>query len=299
MPTFYDRACHPTGMLNGSGPTTRSMETSNFSALGSISRAAPKRKRTRDPDAGWCGYTRVSDHRQAENGGGLGAQRAAIERWAEEAGVEVTCWESDIAPGTMEALPRRQGFARALGHVKSGSCVGVVVARLDRLARDLQTQEFLLVDLTRWGHVASTLPEESRVLEDGEDPQRVLIRQLFGAFAQYERAMLKVRLQAGRINRRELGKWHGGTVPFGFRVQESTEKLVLDIFEAPIIARGLNLRERGVTLEDIGEYFTEAGIRLKRSKTWRAEQVKRVLERHRAFGQKPLALDELAARFLR
>lgn len=272
--------------------------TTNFSAKRSISRGDGARARNRVVKAGWCGYVRVSDHRQAENGDGLGAQHAAIERWAEQAGVEVTLWESDIAPGTMEALPRRQGFARALGKLKAGECEGIVVARLDRLARDLQTQEFLLVDIGRWGKCASTLPEEERVLDGGDDPQRVLIRQLFGAFAQYERAMLKVRLQAGRINRQAQGKWHGGTVPFGFMVEEGTERLVPDPFESPIIARGLNLRQRGVTLADIGEYFTEAGLQMKRSVRWRPEQVKRTLDMHNRHGIPPQPLDELAARFV-
>ena len=297
-------------MLDGSLPAWRAMETTtqtdaidtasarNFVPMPPIARAADRRGRIRAKASGWCGYLRVSDQRQAANGDGLGSQQASIEKWAIEAGVEVTVWESDIAPGTMEALPRREGFARALGHVKAGTCAGIVVARLDRLARDLHTQEFLLLDCGRWGGVASAIAEESRVLESGDDPQRVLIRQLFGAFAQYERAMLKVRLQAGRVNRKEQGKWHGGTVPFGFRVEEGTERLIPDPFESSIIRKGLNLRERGVTLADIGEYFSEAGLQLKRSTHWRPEQVKRTLDMHRKYGLDSLPLDELSARFL-
>src|SRR5262249_23732638 len=114
---------------------------------------------------GWVGYLRISDRRQELVSNGMDAQREAIETWAAAAGVGVTAWASDIAPGTLEALEQREGLALAIGLVKSGQARGVVIARLDRLARDLQTQEFLLLEIGRWGEVASCLEEEARVLD--------------------------------------------------------------------------------------------------------------------------------------
>lgn len=250
------------------------------------------------PENEWAGYLRVSDRRQAEDGEGLGSQRASILRWAEATGNVVAYWHEDQAPGTIEYLPERQGLAGAMGRVKSCEVAGIVVSRLDRLARDLTTQEFLLREVGQiGGRCASALPEEDRVLTQGDDdPQRALIRQIFGAFAQYERAMLKIRLASGRMKRRAEGKWNGGIVPYGFMV-DTEERLAPDPFEAPLIAQGLTLRSMGVSYADVGEYWTQAGIRLRKATSWHPQLVKQVLANAARHGLTPGVLQGVALEF--
>lgn len=74
---------------------------------------------------------------------------------------------------------------------------GLVVFRLDRLARDLVLQEQILGDIWRMGaHGFSTSPSEADFLKDDpDDPSRQLIRQVLGAVAQYERALIALRLR--------------------------------------------------------------------------------------------------------
>jgi DNA invertase Pin-like site-specific DNA recombinase len=264
---------------------------------GSIARATGVAPLEAPPDC-WVGYLRVSDRRQAEDGEGLASQKASILRWAEETGNRITRWQEDQAPGTVDFLSERQGLAVAMGWIKSKYVAGIAVSRLDRLARDLATQEFLLRELVQiGGRCASALPEEDRVLDGLDlDPTRTMIRQIFGAFAQYERAMLKIRLTSGRMKRRAEDKWNGGTIPYGFVVDDE-ERLQPDPFEAPLIAQGLTLRRMGVSLADIGEYWSVSGIRLKRAKSWTPQAVKQVLATAVRRGLTPGVLQGVALEF--
>jgi DNA invertase Pin-like site-specific DNA recombinase len=242
---------------------------------------------------------RVSDERQTRDGDPLETQRASLQNWAKTTGETISGFLYDKAPGTVEALTDRDGLATAIGYIKSHQACGIVVARLDRLARDLTAQEFLIREIHGHGAaLASALPEEQRVLEgDGEDPQRVFIRQLFGAMAQYDRAMLKIRMQSGRMRRRAENKWNGGTVPYGFRV-DASERLVLEPREAGIIARGMTLRIEGVTFSDIGEYFSEAGMRTHRAPHWSPKLVSQCLDKSWDKGIRAAPLDRTAERFV-
>ena len=83
------------------------------------------------------GYTRVSTKAQGASGLGLEAQRAAIESFAAREGLTISGWftENESGKGS-DALERRPALAAALkAAAKQGAFV--VVAKLDRLSRDV------------------------------------------------------------------------------------------------------------------------------------------------------------------
>jgi len=53
---------------------------------------------------------------------------------------------------------------------------------------------------------------------DSNDPTRILIRQVLGALAQYEKTLLKARMAAGRRLKAERGGFTGGIPRFGCSV---------------------------------------------------------------------------------
>jgi DNA invertase Pin-like site-specific DNA recombinase len=82
------------------------------------------------------GYTRVSSAEQGRSGLGLDAQRKAIEEFANLAGISITGWHQDVQTGKgSDALAQRPGLCAALSSAKSVNGP-VIVARLDRLARN-------------------------------------------------------------------------------------------------------------------------------------------------------------------
>ena len=80
-------------------------------------------------------------------------------------------------------IDQRRALGDALELISDGKAAGLVVYRLDRLARDLIIQETLLAEVRRLGgEVFSTSVAEAGYLnDDPDDPSRKLIRQVLGA----------------------------------------------------------------------------------------------------------------------
>src|SRR6266481_2857233 len=82
-------------------------------------------------------YYRVSTQQQGRSGLGIEAQRAAVARFAETEGIEIVAEYVEIETGKgADALDRRPELAAALAPARKAKCP-VVVAKLDRLSRDV------------------------------------------------------------------------------------------------------------------------------------------------------------------
>src|SRR4051812_5008891 len=108
----------------------------------------------------WIGLPRVSTVGQAEEGGGIETQTAAIEAFVEARGdrlVKVIA-ENGVS-GVAAKLIDRIALAEALAMLNRNEADGIVVDRLDRLGRDIYVQEKILHDVRSLGcAVASCVP---------------------------------------------------------------------------------------------------------------------------------------------
>lgn len=155
-------------------------------------------------------YLRVSGHSQL-NGDGFPRQRAAIEKYAEKNGVEIVRWFEDGAvSGTRYERPALADMLVALEENGIGVHT-VLVEKMDRLARELYVQEGIIRDLAKVGARLISATEG----EVDEDPMRVMIRQVLGAIAEYDKKMLVERLAAARRRKREREGRCGGVLPYG------------------------------------------------------------------------------------
>jgi DNA invertase Pin-like site-specific DNA recombinase len=167
----------------------------------------------------------------------------------------------------------------ALQALREQRASGLVVYRLDRLARDLIIQETLLAEIRRLGaDVFSTSAAESDYLrDDADDPSRRLIRQILGAVAEYERAMIALRLRAGRRRKAETGGYAYGSPALGYRAEDGA--LVPAPDEQATLERIRELHDKGASLRSIAETLSAEGFRPKRSSTWHPESVRRAIAR--------------------
>lgn len=244
----------------------------------------------------WVGYVRVSSDRQRDDGGGADTQAAAIAAWCFERGDELVQTCRDAVPGTLTHLKERAGLQAAFGLLGSGQADGLVVARMDRLARELILQEQIIRELHANGWRVACCDGDI----ESDTPDRKMVRQILGAVAEYERAMIKMRAAAGRARKKQAGGWLGGYVPYGYRA-DGKGGLVEDEREMDAIAQALTMRKMGAPYRVIGEWFIAAGIRFRASKRgeWTPQTVRGVLLRATAEGKPtPQPLTSPMARML-
>ncbi len=97
----------------------------------------------------------------------------------------------------------RAGLARVLAFIQPGDCL--VVGKLDRLGRSLPHLLATVTDFKKRGIAFRSLTEQM----DTTTPQGELLFQIFGALAQFERALIQERVQAGLAAARNRGRRGG------------------------------------------------------------------------------------------
>ena len=151
-------------------------------------------------------YLRVSSNGQVEHGYGLESQEHACRERAKAIGADIVAVVREEGVSGKDA--ERPSLAEALGMVENGEADSIMVYRLDRLARDLVLQEIFIREIAAAGGVllSSSASEDEVLRDDTADPARTLMRQMLGAYAQYERSMITLRLARGRAAKRRAGK---------------------------------------------------------------------------------------------
>lgn len=217
------------------------------------------------------GYVRVSTQEQTE-GFGLEIQREAIEAYCKANGLTLAAVHADEGISGSNGLDSRDGLAEALASIEAGSASVLVVYRYDRLARKLALQETIIDQLAGVGARVVSVSEPD---VPGDDELRNLIRQVLGAVAEYERAVIRGRMAGGRRRKAAAGGYIGGFVRFGFDVRDG--EYAENPAEQATIARARELREMGLSLRQIAASLEFEGHRTKHGGTWQATQVKRLL----------------------
>lgn len=230
-------------------------------------RAVPARK--------VLGYTRVSTAEQVE-GFGLTVQRKAITDYCKQNGLRLIDVLTDEGVSGSNGLDARKGLSEVLAAVETGEVSGLVVYRLDRLARDLVLQETLMARMRKAGVEVISVTEPDI---DSDDATRVLVRQVLGAIAQYERALIRSRMGAGKAAKLATGGYAGGRPPFGWRAER--KELVPDEREQEIIALARHLSNEGLSSRQVAAQLEQVGHRPKVGERWSSVQVGRILRERR------------------
>jgi DNA invertase Pin-like site-specific DNA recombinase len=165
-------------------------------------------------------YIRVSSKGQVE-GDGPERQRLACVNFSQAHKLVIVSSFFDAYTGASEERP---GFTELLlaiqhnhAHAEGDQRIeAVVVERMDRLARDLMASEFLLRELRKLGVklFATDQGKLDDMASNDVDPTRILIRQILGALAQWEKAALVKKLRAAQLRAAAEGR-PCGNKPYG------------------------------------------------------------------------------------
>lgn len=183
-------------------------------------------------------------------------QQEAVFKYAQDEGLTIVREFYDEAVCGADAVGDRPAFSDMVEYMLGNGARIILVETANRFARDL------IVQLT--GHKflkdrgISLIPVDApgHFMED--TPTAVMVRQILGAVAQFERAALVEKMRKGREKkRRETGKCEG-------RIGPEPEVVAM--------ARSLRAEDSRLSLRDISKRLAEAGyyVRDKKGSTGRA-----------------------------
>jgi len=178
-------------------------------------------------------------------------QRAAIEGYAKAAGYVIVDWFYDAAVRGSDAVALRPGFADMLDRLAGNGVRTIIVESPDRFARDLAVQLAGHDHLKSLGVTLIPATAPDHFTED--TPTAVLVRQVLGAIAPFEKASLVAKMKAARDRKIAAGEKCGGRKAYAER--EGGKELVA-------LARALHRPDpdrRPVSLRAVAAALAERG----------------------------------------
>jgi DNA invertase Pin-like site-specific DNA recombinase len=135
-------------------------------------------------------------------------QRAAVAAFAKRAGFTLVDEFYDAAVSGADPVDQRPGFAQMLQRLAANGAKTIIVESPDRFARDLAVQLAGHDMLKELG--ISIIPASAPDFFTEDTPTAVLVRQVLGAIAQFEKASAVAKLAAaGKRKREREGRCEG------------------------------------------------------------------------------------------
>lgn len=125
-------------------------------------------------------------------------------------------------------------------------------------------QETIIGDLRKHGFELISVAEPDLC---SDDPSRKLVRQIFGAIAEYERSMIVLRQRGARQRTKAKTGRCEDRKPYGSRPGEQS-----------VIAMLLKMRGEGMAVDTIAEKLNAGGVKSRTGKLWYGATVNRILK---------------------
>ena len=221
-------------------------------------------------------YLRVSTNTQADEGLGLGVQREKVTAYAAGQELELLDVVEEVSSGAIQngetfSWEHRPVLLELLDRAKQGDYDILLVARLDRLSRDHVTLVAIERQLQARGVEVVSVAEE----HNGDGPLAEFVRGQLGLIAEYERALIRERLAAGKARARQQGKHAEGKPPYAYASAKGVLTPVPE--QADIVKRIYREAKEGTTPGKIAKRLNRDEIPSPRGSLWRENTVRIIL----------------------
>lgn len=221
-------------------------------------------------------YIRVSTEEQRL---GPEAQRAAIAAWTAREGVRIAAEFVEHGVSGGSELDARPALVGALEAIRSHGAGVLLVAKRDRLARDV----YIAATLERAVRSAGARIVCADGVANGDTPADGFLRTILDGAAEYERGLIRARTRAALAAKRNRGE-RVGTIPFGHRLGADGKTLEPDPSEQKAIERVVALRASGHSIRAIAFECARSGIVGRSGRALAKTQIERILNARRAEG---------------
>jgi len=222
------------------------------------------------------GYVRVSTDEQAL---GPEVQREALARWCAANGAELVAVHEDLGVSGGVELDKRAGLLAALDALRVSRAGVLLVAKRDRLARDVMVSAMV----ERLAEKAGARVLAADGTGNGDGPEAQLMRGIVDCFAQYERALIRARTRAAMAVKKARSE-RVGEVPFGYQVAADGVHIEPLDAEQRVLESIREMRSAGLTIRGIAGRLNATGARA-RGARWYPKTVHRILKRGEAQGE--------------
>ena len=200
------------------------------------------------------------------------AQRATVEAWAAREGVQVVAWCVDQGVCSVTPIDGRTALLAALAALREHGAGVLVVAKRDRIARDVVLAAGVEREAARLGARVTSASGEG----NGDSPADQFMRTVVDGAAQYERGLIRARTKAALAAKSAKGE-RVGAVPFGFALAADGVHLVAVEGEQVVIARARALAAEGRSLRAVAAQLAVEGHVSRKGGAFFAPQVARML----------------------
>lgn len=219
-------------------------------------------------------YARVSTDEQARSGHSISLQIDKLRSWANLFEHEVVA--EIVDDGESAKNLKRKGIRNALEMLTSGRADGLVIAKLDRLTRNLGDWVSLIAN-----YFGEKMGKELFSLGDAIDTTTAggrLVLNVLLSVAQWEREAIGERTRAALQHKLAKNK-RAGEVRYGWSLLDDGDTLVPNVDEQQIINRILTNRESGKSLRQIADELNRDKIPAKKGGKWTHSSVASVCKK--------------------
>lgn len=229
-----------------------------------------------------AGYVRVSTYQQVESGTSISDQIERINKEAISRKFKIPIIYKD--EGISGKSIKRPALQKLLTDIKKEKYYAIIFTKLDRLARNLRDTLNLYHEADKYG-VKMVCLDNPIISTDG--PMGSIMLQIMGAFAQFERDLIRTRTTAGRMHKWRNGQAMMGRLPFGYEFNKDKQKIEINEENCNIVKKIFSYYiDSRYSINDIALLFTknyiqtpsEINKRRDSSSAWNSTTVRAILK---------------------
>lgn len=220
-------------------------------------------------------YARYSSDAQREES--IDAQIRENTAFAQRSGIEIVGTYIDRALSAK--TDNRPEFQRMIKDSAKKKFDIVIVWKLDRFSRDRFDAAYYKKQLKKNGVRVISATENI-----SENPEGILLEAMLEGYAEYFSAELAVKVTRGMVENALKGKYNGGAVTLGYRIDENKNYQV-DPITAPAVREMFEQYASGASMQEIVNNMNAMGIRSAQGNMMSINGVTRILHNRKYIGE--------------
>jgi DNA invertase Pin-like site-specific DNA recombinase len=219
-------------------------------------------------------YARYSSDRQNEQS--IAGQVDVCKEWAKNNDIDIIeIYHDEALSGKTD---KRPDFQRMIRDAKNKKFDYIIVYKLDRFARNRYDSAIYKAQLKKYDIRILSAMEN---IADG--PEGIILESVLEGMAEYYSANLAQNVLRGMHQRAELGKYLGGTVPLGYKIDKD-KNYILDENTAVIVKRIFDMYAKGDTIKEICQALNASGLKSSKGKKFTYSSLHSILTNAKYIG---------------